>query len=79
MCAYVMHAEPRAGLASQKHCTTQGPDEVGQKVVAHVLTGLGAWFFKRGMQHQPQTLEEAHVSVWLGNARLIDFLNLIVY
>lgn len=74
-----MHAGPRAGLASQEHCTTQGPDEVGQKVVTHVLTGLGAWFFKRGMQHQPQTLEEAHVSVWLGNPRLVGFLNLIVY
>lgn len=58
---------------------TQRPDEVGQKVVIHVLTGLGAWFFKRGVQHQPQTLEEAHVSVWLGNPRLAGFLNLIVY
>lgn len=62
-----------------RNTVRQGPDEVGQKVVTHVLTGLGAWFFKRGMQHQPQTLEEAHVSVWLGNPRLVGFLNLIVY
>lgn len=74
---YACWTQGRAGLSGTLYDSRA--DEVGQKVVTHVLTGLGAWFFKRGMQHQPQTLEEAHVSVWLGNPRLVGFLNLTVY
>lgn len=59
MCAYVTCVLD-AGQGLPVRNTVEGSDEVGQK--CDDPPSDGAWsFLKRGMQHQPQTREEAHV------------------